>query len=402
MTEAAADMRYEQAARFRDQIQALESMRARQKVVLDDLVDRDVLGMARSDDEACCSVLEIREGRLLGKKHHFLGGVMESSDGEILSAFARQFYLQNDFVPPEIHLPAQASRRRRGGCLAVAKGRRQGRVGHPPARHQGADARHGRQKRRPNARRTPAQARAEARPHSPIGLCPPARLAASSSAPPYRRHRHLRLPRRAPGRLGGLLYRRPGQAQPVPLLQNPRPRAARRLRRHPPSGLSPLPRPSRAQRAAARFAAHRRRAGPTRQRNRRLGRARHRRPTYRRPRQALRGSHPAGASAIPCCCPRPRPACACCRCCATKPIASRSKTTASNAPKARSVPPWTTSPGIGPQKRKALLVAFGSVKRIAATPAEEIAALPGFSRKQADALLAHLNSPDHGPPKIDS
>ena len=63
--------------------------------------------MARSDDEACCSVLEIREGRLLGKKHHFLGGVMESSDGEILSAFARQFYLQNDFVPPEIHLPAQ-------------------------------------------------------------------------------------------------------------------------------------------------------------------------------------------------------------------------------------------------------------------------------------------------------
>ena len=107
MTEAAEDMRYEKAARFRDQIQALESMRARQKVVLDDQIDRDVLGMARSDDEACCSVLEIREGRLLGKKHHFLGGVMESSDGEILSAFARQFYLQNDFIPPEIHLPAQ-------------------------------------------------------------------------------------------------------------------------------------------------------------------------------------------------------------------------------------------------------------------------------------------------------
>ena len=59
-------------------------------------------------------------------------------------------------------------------------------------------------------------------------------------------------------------------------------------------------------------------------------------------------------------------------------------------------------PGIGPQKSKALLVAFGSVKRIAATPVEEIAALPGFSRKQADALLAHLNGPDHGPPKIDS
>ena len=107
MADAAADMRYEKAARFRDQLKALESMRARQKVVFNDNIDRDVLGLTRSDDEACCSVLEIREGRLLGKKHHFLGGVMESSDEEILSAFTRQFYLQNDFVPTEIHLPIQ-------------------------------------------------------------------------------------------------------------------------------------------------------------------------------------------------------------------------------------------------------------------------------------------------------
>ena len=41
MSEAAEDMRYEKAARYRDQIQALESMRARQKVVLDSPVDRD-------------------------------------------------------------------------------------------------------------------------------------------------------------------------------------------------------------------------------------------------------------------------------------------------------------------------------------------------------------------------
>ena len=107
MVGAAADMRYEKAARYRDQLKALESMRARQKVVFDDEINRDVLGLTRSDDEACYSVLEIREGRLLGKKHHFLGGVMESSDAEILSAFTRQFYLHNDFIPTEIHLPAQ-------------------------------------------------------------------------------------------------------------------------------------------------------------------------------------------------------------------------------------------------------------------------------------------------------
>ena len=107
MGEAAGELRYEKAARYRDQLKALESMRARQKVVFDDELDRDVLGISRNDDEACCSVLEVREGRLLGKKHHFLGGVMESSDEEIFSAFARQFYLQSDFVPTEIHLPVQ-------------------------------------------------------------------------------------------------------------------------------------------------------------------------------------------------------------------------------------------------------------------------------------------------------
>ena len=102
---ASESLQFEKAARYRDQLQALESMQARQKVVMDGPIDRDILAIARNDDEACCSVLEVREGRLLGKKHHFLGGIIDSTDSDVISAFARQFYLQNDFVPSEIHLP---------------------------------------------------------------------------------------------------------------------------------------------------------------------------------------------------------------------------------------------------------------------------------------------------------
>ena len=102
---ASESLQFEKAARYRDQLKALESMQARQKVVMDRPIDRDILAIARNDDEACCSVLEIREGRLLGKKHHFLGGIIDSTDRDVISAFARQFYLQNDFVPNEIHLP---------------------------------------------------------------------------------------------------------------------------------------------------------------------------------------------------------------------------------------------------------------------------------------------------------
>lgn len=106
MANAAANLRYEEAGRCRDQLKALESMRARQKAVLDEPVDRDVIGLARHDDEAVCCVLEIREGRLLGQKHHVLGGVIDSTDAEIIAAFLGQFYLETDFIPAQIHLPA--------------------------------------------------------------------------------------------------------------------------------------------------------------------------------------------------------------------------------------------------------------------------------------------------------
>lgn len=104
MLAAASQQRFEQAARHRDQVRALEHYQAHQKMVLEEQVDRDVVGLARHDDEACCTVLEIREGRLVGEKHHFLGGVMASSDAEILSTFLRLFYLQTDFIPRQVHV----------------------------------------------------------------------------------------------------------------------------------------------------------------------------------------------------------------------------------------------------------------------------------------------------------
>ncbi len=105
MAQAAAGLDFETAARCRDQIRALESMRGRQRVVLDSEVDRDVIGLCRIDDTSCCCVLEIREGRLLERKHHFLGHDLEATEEEILSTFVRHFYLETDSVPAEIHLP---------------------------------------------------------------------------------------------------------------------------------------------------------------------------------------------------------------------------------------------------------------------------------------------------------
>lgn len=104
MATASEELKFEVAARCRDQIEALEVYQHRQKMVLEEQIDRDIIGLARHDDEACCTVLEVREGRVVGDKHHFLGGVIEASDAEIISAFIRLFYLQSDFIPRQIHV----------------------------------------------------------------------------------------------------------------------------------------------------------------------------------------------------------------------------------------------------------------------------------------------------------
>ena len=105
MEEAAQALKFEEAAAYRDRLADLERTTARQKVVSGSLIDWDAMAVAREDDEACGVVLEVRGGRLLGRKEYFLGGVIDATTPEVASAFVRQFYLSAVFVPQEVHLP---------------------------------------------------------------------------------------------------------------------------------------------------------------------------------------------------------------------------------------------------------------------------------------------------------
>jgi excinuclease ABC subunit C len=67
--------------------------------------DRDVIGLARIGDDACGLILEVREGRMLGKEHHLLGNVEAVDEGAILSLFLTRYYLRGDRFPPEVLLP---------------------------------------------------------------------------------------------------------------------------------------------------------------------------------------------------------------------------------------------------------------------------------------------------------
>lgn len=92
MEAAATELKFERAAVLRDQIQSLNKVRERQKIISTEDVDQDVLGVVRQGADACVELFFVRRGRLVGQEAFFFDRVAGWSDGEVLSAFVRQFY----------------------------------------------------------------------------------------------------------------------------------------------------------------------------------------------------------------------------------------------------------------------------------------------------------------------
>ncbi len=102
MEAAAAETKFERAAGLRDQIQSLNKVRERQKIISTNEVDQDVIGVVRQGNDACVELFFVRKGRLVGQEPFFFDKVAGWSDGEILSAFVRQFYGKAVSPAPEI------------------------------------------------------------------------------------------------------------------------------------------------------------------------------------------------------------------------------------------------------------------------------------------------------------
>ena len=101
---AATEEKFERAAVLRDQIQSLNKVRERQKIISTEEVDQDVIGVVRQGSDACVELFFVRKGRLVGQEAFFFDKVSGWSDGEILSAFVRQFYAKAVVPAPELLL----------------------------------------------------------------------------------------------------------------------------------------------------------------------------------------------------------------------------------------------------------------------------------------------------------
>jgi excinuclease ABC subunit C len=98
---------YEQAAKIRDRVRFIEEFQYKQKVVTDDLTDRDIVSVAMEDEDAAGAVFKVRDGKIIGRQHYYLNGVFGEKYENVVASFTKQFYLQTDFIPEEIYLPAE-------------------------------------------------------------------------------------------------------------------------------------------------------------------------------------------------------------------------------------------------------------------------------------------------------
>ncbi len=108
MQEAAQALRFEEAARLRDQIAALDRTVEQHRAVSRERTDRDVFGLYREGGFIEISVLFVRAGKITGSQAYGLED-FEFSDEEVLEAVLTQFYQGERHVPDEILLPAEIS-----------------------------------------------------------------------------------------------------------------------------------------------------------------------------------------------------------------------------------------------------------------------------------------------------
>ena len=103
MSVAADEMRYEDAAMYRDQLAAVKSFKEKQRKVAADFDNRDVFAMAKQDNMCVTVIVRIRNGRIHSREKISIN-IADESDADIFESVITQFYLNSDFIPKTINV----------------------------------------------------------------------------------------------------------------------------------------------------------------------------------------------------------------------------------------------------------------------------------------------------------
>lgn len=105
MLDASASLNFERAAELRDALVRLEKLEEPTVVVQVEGGDRDVIGYARDGDDACVTILRVRGGKLLARDQRYLENLEGEEDAAILSAYLARTYVSSEEHAAELLVP---------------------------------------------------------------------------------------------------------------------------------------------------------------------------------------------------------------------------------------------------------------------------------------------------------
>ena len=105
MREAAAEERFEDAARYRNRLAAIERLSERQAVERKSIGTIDVVGVAVSEERAAVQVFPLREGRMVDRYSFHLENAAGEDLDEVLEQFCLEYYGSAPSIPPQILVP---------------------------------------------------------------------------------------------------------------------------------------------------------------------------------------------------------------------------------------------------------------------------------------------------------
>jgi excinuclease ABC subunit C len=96
---------FEDAARYRDQIRTLEELRERQKMAANSGEEADILGFHQEGPLVAVNLFHLRGGRVLDRREFFWEDLEDFNAPEFFSSLLKQIYLDQQYLPGEIHAP---------------------------------------------------------------------------------------------------------------------------------------------------------------------------------------------------------------------------------------------------------------------------------------------------------
>jgi excinuclease ABC subunit C len=104
MMESSHRFQFEKAALLRDQIRAIEKVIEAQKIAVTLKGEQDVIALAQDKGLACVEIFFIRNNKLVGRDHFIMENIYDETPNEIIASFVKQYYASASYIPPLILL----------------------------------------------------------------------------------------------------------------------------------------------------------------------------------------------------------------------------------------------------------------------------------------------------------